>query len=721
VVTLILAGLGESATPALARPSGSAPVRSTLEEEMSVRRVVWPVFVNAKKAEDIEFCLGLPPERIRVTEDGARVTVKSLDQEHRPTLHALLIDTSESMSEKDSLHLARDAAKRYVDHLQPHESIVVYSVDDIFLQRTPVTRMDGLAAKEEIKQAIDAIEASAGLTLLRDALNQLILHIESFPERKVIIVLTDGVDTMSRLEPDRVLGTAMSTPRQNVTIYTVGIGIWTYSGGFVRQLAELTGGKYFGIREPDQIGATFEEVRARLARESYLSWTPDPFGRGRKDPDDAQYTFREVRIKSLDKRCKIDNPREYSFSSLLPAKAPDFVPAGDTPSLPAVRVLPVGRHWQVGGAEPFELVADRGSMRGTFIDMVREWGVMPDETFPVMPATLTNEEIFDVRPFEVVVPALEELLDGQLSRPEDILLYWLRNDVRPVAGMPNAGLVHGTTFLELREALAESFYAYYPSYRSWVRQRLAEPLERRVRYRFPERDDETIQRLLLARLSQPSTREIAMYLATWLGDLSAEELTSRLERRAINGLLGASDLDAVASRELADLVARRWGDLGQWFPEGGQVRILAPLVPLYDADRREIGFYRVILPRADGDGSVASVAPQPYGLRVVVELLTDGDTSVALRSEGWRAAKVSHRKTTLPVEDDAVDPPAPRIVHRTTLEFEREDGGESARGTLVLIHAEEMPDGPPVCVEHLTSQPTIDDAVASLELPVCGR
>ena len=721
MVTLILAGLVESATPVLARQAGSTPIQSTLEEEMSVRRVVWPVFVNAKKADDIEFCHALAPERIRVTEDGAKVTVKSLDQERRPTLHALLIDTSESMSEKNSLHLAREAAKRYVDHLQPHESIVIYSVDDIFLQRAPVTRMESPAAKEKIKQAIDAIEASAGLTFLRDALNQMILHVESFPERKVIIVLTDGVDTMSRLPADRVLGTAMSTPRQNVTVYTVGIGIWTYSGGFVRQLAELTGGKYFGIREPDQIGVTFEEVRARLARESYLSWIPQSFGRGRKDPEDAQYTFREVRIKSLDKRCKIDNPREYRFSSLLPTKAPDFVSVGDTPALPAARPLPVGRHWQVGGPEPFELVADSDSMHGTFIDLVREWGVMPDEIFPVMPAALSNDEIFDVRPFRVVVPALDNLLAGQLSQPEDILLYWLRNGVRPAAGAPNEGLVHGTTFLELREALAESLYAYYPPYRSWARGRLAGPLERYVRYRFPDLDEETIQRLLLARLSQPSTREIGTVLATWLGDLTAEGLTSRLERRAINALLGASDLDEVASRTLGDLVDQRWGDLGQWFPEGERVRILAPLVPLYDAGRGEIGFYRVILPRADGEGNVASVAPRPFGLRLVEELLSDGDTREALRSEGWHVATVSHRKTTLPVEGDAVDAPAPPIVHRTALEFERVGDGATERGTLIMIHADEMLDGPPLCIEHLTEQPTIDDAIVSLELPVCGR
>jgi hypothetical protein len=129
----------------------------------------------------------------------------------------------------------------------------------------------------------------------------------------------------------------------------------------------------------------------------------------------------------------------------------------------------------------------------------------------------------------------------------------------------------------------------------------------------------------------------------------------------------------------------------------------------------------VILPRADVDGKVAAVAPRPFGLRFVGELLSDGDSRETLRHEGWRLAAIRQSKTALPVDGDAPETPAPRIVHRTELEFEREDEDPPARGKLVLLHAEEMPDAPPLCVEHPTGQPTIDDAVALLELPVCGR
>jgi Ca-activated chloride channel family protein len=711
-ITVVLAGLLGPATTALAQKTRPTPLRSTLEEETLVSRVVWPVFVSARRADDDATCLGLSPERVRITEDDFRVTVTRLDRERRPTLHALLIDTSESMSEKNALHLAREAAKRYVDRLQPHESIAVYTVDDIFLLRASMSEMKDAAAREEMKRAIDAIDASAGATHLRDALNQLILHVESYPARKVIIVLTDGVDTMSRLAPDRVLGTAMSTPRQDVTIYTVGIGLSVNSSGFVGQLAELTGGKYFGIREPDQIGATFEQVRARLASESYLSWIPRPFGQGSKDPGDAIYTFREIRIKSLDKRCKIDNPRGYRFSSQMPTKAPDFVSMDAATALPTIRPLPVGRHWQVAGPEPFELVADTESMYGTFNDVVREWGGLSDEGFRIRASEMSDEEIFAVRPFQVVVPALDTLLDGELSQPEDILLYWFRNEVRPSAadfGPESEMLVHGSTFLELREALAESFYSYYPPYRQWTRDRLAAPLERYLRYRFPDRDDSTIERLLLARLTQPSTHEIGSFLATWLGDLPARELASRLERRVINSLLSSSESDREANRELAELVDRRWEDIRRWFPEGEVVRILTPLVPLYDAGRREIGFYRVILPRADDAGNVASVAERPFGLRLVVGLLSDDETRTALRAERWRVLGVRHR-TTL----------EPHLVHRTALDFQREDGGGSDRGTLILIRNDDTPNGPPLCVERLTAQPTVDSAVASLRLPACA-
>jgi Mg-chelatase subunit ChlD len=703
---------------ARAGDAASAPIHSSLEEQMAVHRVVWPVFVEPRDPVDTDHCLGLPPDRVRVTEDRTAVEVTSLDRERRPTLHALLIDTSESMSERNSLHLAREAAKRYVAQLQSHDSIAVYSFDDVLVQRAPVTRMADADARRKVQAAIDDIAASGGLTHLRDALNQLVLHAESYPERKVIIVLTDGVDTMSRLSPARVLGTAMSTPRQNVTIYTVGIGITPYAGGFVRQLAELTGGKYFGIREPDQIGATFQEVGARLARESYLGWIPRPFGQGRKDPADEVYTFREVHIKSLDRRCKIDNPREYRFASNAPTKAPDFVLDVDQPALPATRLLPIGRHWQVEGETPFELTAERDSMHGRFVDVVREWGVIPGESFPIRPSSLSDDEVFQVRPFRVVVPPLAELLGGGLSGPEDVLLYWLRNDIEPVdptSGSRGEYLVHGTTLLELRESLAESLYAFYPSYRRWAQERLVEPVERTIRYRFPDQDDETVRRLLTARLSQPSTREIGMSLATWLGDISAQELVSRLERRAINALLARAASWSRADCRLAVLIEENWDALRRWFPEDEQVRILAPLVPVYDEDRGEIGFYRVILPRADSEGTLASVPRRPFALQFVERLLAAGAAGDLLDSGEWQVSEVSYRTVTTP----AAEPAPPHVVHRTELEFVRNRGSRDELGTLVLVRRPTTTEGPILCVEGPTGLAGIDEAVAALHLSAC--
>jgi len=135
-------------------------------------------------------------------------------------------------------------------------------------------------------------------------------------------------------------------------------------------------------------------------------------------------------------------------------------------------------------------------------------------------------------------------------------------------------------------------------------------------------------------------------------------------------------------------------------------------VPIYDEGRGEIGFYRVILPRADGHGDVASVPEQPFGLRFIAELLSDEETRLWLRSEGWRVAGVDHGKSYLPAE--------PRVGRWTELKFERGNGNGSERGTLTLFHDREALSGAPLCVERLTALPTIDLAIAMLELTKCN-
>lgn len=95
---------------------------------------------------------------------------------------------------------------------------------------------------------------------------------------KVMILLTDGSDTASRMPPDRAAGIAKD---RGIRIDTVGIGAPQATGeakvdtATLRKIAETTGGRYFFGQDQNalaEIYATIDEITP--ANFQTLSWRP---------------------------------------------------------------------------------------------------------------------------------------------------------------------------------------------------------------------------------------------------------------------------------------------------------------------------------------------------------------------------------------------------------------------------------------------------------------
>lgn len=134
-------------------------------------------------------------------------------------------------------------------------------------------------------QTVEAMIAGAlpGMAGPRTALGDSIgLAIKMFADskapEKVLVVLTDGNDTASRMPPDR----AADIAKQNeIVIHTVGIGDPDASGedkldtAALQKIASATGGRYFFGQDQAQLA----EIYARLdeitpANQQTLSWRP---------------------------------------------------------------------------------------------------------------------------------------------------------------------------------------------------------------------------------------------------------------------------------------------------------------------------------------------------------------------------------------------------------------------------------------------------------------
>lgn len=100
----------------------------------------------------------------------------------------------------------------------------------------------------------------------------------STASQKMLILLTDGNDTASRVPPEH----AADIARQNdVVVYTVGVGDPAASGenrvdlGILQSVATTTGGRFFRAENGAQLQAIYADIdRLAPARLDTLSWRP---------------------------------------------------------------------------------------------------------------------------------------------------------------------------------------------------------------------------------------------------------------------------------------------------------------------------------------------------------------------------------------------------------------------------------------------------------------
>jgi Ca-activated chloride channel family protein len=177
---------------------------------------------------------------------------------------AILIDTSGSMVDK--IKEVHDAAGAFVQNLREIDEALVIDFDEnVFLIQ------DLTADVGALQEAIESTEPLGG-TALYDAIHAAYRKIGTFKGRKVIVVLSDGEDTLSQFGFERVLREA----RTNSTmIYSIGLGI---EGGAPRRdvlkdFSSSTGGQFYYIKKKGTLGAAYERIAEELGKQYYLTYS----------------------------------------------------------------------------------------------------------------------------------------------------------------------------------------------------------------------------------------------------------------------------------------------------------------------------------------------------------------------------------------------------------------------------------------------------------------
>jgi len=162
-----------------------------------------------------KFVDGLQESDFRVYEDKVEQKLAVFKREDVPVSMGLVIDNSGSM--RDKRPRVNEAALTLVQTSNPQdEAFVVNFNDDYYLDLDK----DFSSSIPELKDALERIDAR-GSTALYDAIIGSLDHVrKGHKDKKVLLVVTDGEDNISRNSLEKTIREIQKT---NVVIYTIGL------------------------------------------------------------------------------------------------------------------------------------------------------------------------------------------------------------------------------------------------------------------------------------------------------------------------------------------------------------------------------------------------------------------------------------------------------------------------------------------------------------------
>jgi beta-lactamase regulating signal transducer with metallopeptidase domain len=138
--------------------------------------------------------------------------------EDRPLAICILLDTSGSMDQKRAE--AMTAALALVKASKPTDEICIFSFDDEVFNGLPNDE-DFTSNIKEIEEAISGIDARGGKAM-RDAVQTGLNHLAltTHNERRVLVLITEGYDTSSKVSQEELLDKVKSS---GVPVYCIGL------------------------------------------------------------------------------------------------------------------------------------------------------------------------------------------------------------------------------------------------------------------------------------------------------------------------------------------------------------------------------------------------------------------------------------------------------------------------------------------------------------------
>lgn len=251
-------------------------------------------------------------EEVRVYEDGRPQKLEHFSQGRAASARLLLLlDASGSMTGELKSASTRMAALQILAALDVEDEAALAAFDHKYWGVVAFTR-----DRAKIEQAMAEIEPF-GATALHDALSHAASDLASHGEgRRAVVVLTDGVDTASRMLAEDVLAQSQAL---DVPIYAVSVvspledpksprfsgrerpALATTAAPVLARYAELSGGAAFTVSEIGGLRAAAARIVSELKQQYRLGYDPPP----------GPPRFRRIEVRSTRKGVFVRTRRGY--------------------------------------------------------------------------------------------------------------------------------------------------------------------------------------------------------------------------------------------------------------------------------------------------------------------------------------------------------------------------------------------------------------------------
>lgn len=233
---------------------------------------------------------GLKLEDFELWVDGQLRPITDMTRSELPVRLAMLFDNS------GSLGSAREFEKHAAMHffrrvMRPSDQAAIYSVETDSYLAQPMT-----SDIRQLEATISRFGKPEGATSLFDAIIDAAGYLRPYLGRRVILIVSDGIETTSRSDFEMTLHRVLSDDCQ---VFVVQTGL--YEGANLRalaaerrmeQLAVQTGGAAFIPKTTSDLETAFKQIAADLAQQYVLSYYQSEAQR------DGRYHVIDLQVKS---------------------------------------------------------------------------------------------------------------------------------------------------------------------------------------------------------------------------------------------------------------------------------------------------------------------------------------------------------------------------------------------------------------------------------------